>query len=150
MNYIRLRQNNLCVENTSALTLVKNYKTPFYCYSLSQLESNYNNFSNAFKKTKPLICFSVKSNSNLTLLKKLKKMGSGADVVSAGELLKAIKAGINTKKIVFSGVGKTHEEIELAIKKRTITRLILKYFITASLSYCLVGVKNYFLLFHGN
>jgi len=120
MNYIKLRQNNLCVENTSTLTLVKNYKTPFYCYSLSQLKSNYNTFSNVFRKTKPLICFSVKSNSNLALLKELKKIGSGADVVSAGELLKAIKAGISAKKIVFSGVGKTREEIELAIKKRVL------------------------------
>ena len=120
MNYIRLRKNNLCVENTSALTLIKNYKTPFYCYSLSQLKSNYNSFNNAFKKVKPLICFSVKSNSNLALLKELKKIGSGADVVSAGELLKAIKAGINSKKIVFSGIGKTDEEIKLAIKKKVL------------------------------
>ena len=63
------------------------------------------------------VCFSVKSNSNLALLRELKKIGSGADVVSLGELLKAIKAGINAKKIVFSGVGKTEEEIRIAIKK---------------------------------
>ena len=117
MNYIRLRQNNLCVENITALKLAKKYKTPFYCYSLSQLKYNFNSFSNVFKAIKPLICFSVKSNSNLTLLRELKKIGSGADVVSIGELLKAIKAGINVKKIVFSGVGKTEEEIRTAIKK---------------------------------
>ena len=117
MNYIRLRQNNLCVENIATLKLTKKYKTPFYCYSLSQLKYNFNSFSNIFKTIKPLICFSVKSNSNLTLLKELKKIGSGADVVSLGELLKAIKAGINAKKIVFSGVGKTEEEIRTAIKK---------------------------------
>ena len=117
MNYIRLRKNNLCVENVATLKLTKKYKTPFYCYSLSQLKYNFNNFSNVFKTIKPLICFSVKSNSNLTLLRELKKIGSGADVVSLGELLKAIKAGINAKKIVFSGVGKTEEEIRTAIKK---------------------------------
>jgi len=117
MNYIRLRQNNLCVENIATLKLTKKYKTPFYCYSLSQLKYNFNSFSNIFKTIKPLICFSVKSNSNLTLLRELKKIGSGADVVSLGELLKAIKAGINAKKIVFSGVGKTEEEIRTAIKK---------------------------------
>ena len=117
MNYIRLRQNNLCVENIATLKLTKKYKTPFYCYSLSQLKYNFNSFSNIFKTVKPLICFSVKSNSNLTLLRELKKIGSGADVVSLGELLKAIKAGINAKKIVFSGVGKTEEEIRTAIKK---------------------------------
>ena len=120
MNYIRLRKNNLCVENIPALSLTKKYKTPFYCYSLSQLKSNFYNFKNSFRKTKPLICFSVKSNANISLLKELKKIGSGADVVSAGELLKAKKAGINSKKIVFSGVGKTDEEIELAIKKRVL------------------------------
>ena len=120
MNLIRLRKNSLCVENISALTLAKKYKTPFYCYSLSQLKNNFNSFSNAFKSTKPLICFSVKSNANINLLKELKKIGSGADVVSAGELLKAIKAGINGKKIVFSGVGKTEDEIRVAIKKKVL------------------------------
>ena len=118
MNSIRLRKNNLCIENISALKLATKYKTPFYCYSLSQLKDNFNRFNNTFKTIKPIICFSVKSNSNLTLLKELKKIGSGADVVSLGELLKAIKAGMNPKKIVFSGVGKTEEEIRAAIKKR--------------------------------
>ena len=120
MNYIRLRKNNLSVENISALKLVKKYKTPFYCYSLSQLKNNYHALDNAFKAVKPIICFSVKSNSNIFLLKELKKIGSGADVVSVGELLKAIKAGINPKKIVFSGIGKTEEEIRVAIKKRVL------------------------------
>ena len=120
MNYIRLRKNNLYVENISTASLVKKYKTPFYCYSLSQLKSNFFNFNNVFKKIKPLICFSVKSNSNITLLKELKKLGSGADVVSAGELLKVSKAGIKSNKIVFSGIGKTEDEIKLAIKKRVL------------------------------
>ena len=120
MNYIRLRKNNLCVESISAQKLVKKYKTPFYCYSLSQLKSNFYNFRSAFKNIKPIICFSVKSNSNLTLLRELKKMGSGADVVSIGELLKATKAGISGNKIVFSGIGKTEEEIRAAIKKKVL------------------------------
>ena len=106
MNYIRLRKNNLCVENISAQKLAKKYKTPFYCYSLSQLKSNFYNFRNAFRTIKPVICFSVKSNANLTILKELKRLGSGADVVSIGELLKATKAGIRGNKIVFSGIGK--------------------------------------------
>ena len=120
MNYIRLRKNNLCVENISAIKLAKRYKTPFYCYSLSQLKNNYYVFNRAFKTIKPIICFSVKSNSNISLLKELKKIGSGADVVSMGELLKATKAGISPKKIVFSGIGKTEEEIKAAIKKRVL------------------------------
>ena len=120
MNYIQLRKNNLCVENISAKVLAKKYKTPFYCYSFSQLRSNFNNFKNAFKSIKPIICFSVKSNANLTILKELKKYGSGADVVSIGELIKATKAGINANKIVFSGIGKTEEEIRAAIKRRVL------------------------------
>ena len=118
MNFIKFRKKNLYVENISGLTLAKNYETPFYCYSLSQLKNNFNVFRNAFKATKPLICFSLKSNSNMTLIRELKKMGCGADVVSMGELLKATRAGINGKKIVFSGVGKTEDEIKTAIKKK--------------------------------
>ena len=118
MGHIRIRKNNLWIENILAFKLARIYKTPFYCYSLSQLKNNFNSFNNIFKATKPIICFSVKSNSNLTLLRELKKLGSGADVVSIGELLKAIKAGINPKKIVFSGVGKTEEEIRTAINKK--------------------------------
>jgi diaminopimelate decarboxylase len=120
MNSIRLRKNNLFIENLSAFSLSKKYKTPFYCYSLSQLRNNYNSFNYAFRSVNPLICFSVKSNSNVNLLRELKKIGSGADVVSAGELLKATKAGISSKKIVFSGVGKTADEIKLAIKKNVL------------------------------
>jgi len=120
MNFIRLRKNNLCVENISALKIAKRYTTPFYCYSLGQLKNNFYDFAKTFKNIKPIICFSIKSNGNLALLRELKKMGSGADVVSIGELLKAIKAGINPKKIVFSGVGKTEEEIKMAIQKKVL------------------------------
>ncbi len=118
MNSIKLRKNNLCIENISLLTLAKKYHTPFYCYSLTQLKNNFVSFKNTFKSIKPLICFSIKSNSNLFILKELKKIGSGADVVSVGELLKALRAGIKPEKIVFSGVGKTEEEIKIAIKKK--------------------------------
>ena len=62
MDFIKFKKNNLCVENISAFALTKKYKTPFYCYSLSQLKNNYYDFSRAFKKIQPLICFSVKSN----------------------------------------------------------------------------------------
>ena len=106
------------MKKISALNLTKKYKTPFYCYSLSQLKDNFIKFKHTFRQVSPLICFSVKSNSNLVLLKELKKIGSGADVVSIGEMLKAIKAGINPKKIVFSGVGKTEEELKIAVNKK--------------------------------
>ena len=117
MSYIRYKKNNLFVENVSVKRLASKFSTPFYLYSEGNIIENYKLFSNNFKKSKPLICFSVKANSNIQILKVLKKMGSGADVVSGGELLKAIKSGIKPNKIVFSGVGKTEEEIRLAIKK---------------------------------
>ena len=117
MNFIKFKKNNLCVENLSGSYLAKRYRTPFYCYSLRQLKNNFNLFRNAFKENKPLICFSLKSNSNINLLKELRKMGSGADVVSVGELRRALKAGIKAKKIVFSGVGKKFSEIKFAIEK---------------------------------
>ena len=120
MNYIELRKNNLCIDKLLAINIAKKNKTPFYCYSLSQLQKNFSLLSNAFKTVKPMICFSVKSNSNIEILRELKKIGSGADVVSMGELIKTIKAGINSKKIVFSGIGKTEEEIKMAIKKRVL------------------------------
>ena len=118
MNFIQIKGSGLYIENISAFNLAKKYQTPFYCYSLAQLKNNFLRFNKIFKNIKPLVCFAVKSNSNLYLLKELRKMGSGADVVSKGELLKAIKAGIDKKKIVFSGVGKTEDEIRSAIKKR--------------------------------
>ena len=105
--------NKLFVERTSVGSVVKKNKTPFYLYSEKQLKENYLNFLKSFKKVDPLICFSLKSNSNLNILKMLGKLGVGADVVSGGELLKAIKAGIKPSKIVFSGVGKTEEELKL-------------------------------------
>ena len=117
MSYIRYKNNNLFVERVSVRSLASKLSTPFYLYSEGNIIENYKSFLNNFKKSKPLICFSVKANSNIEILKVLKKMGSGADVVSGGELLKAIKSGIKPNKIVFSGVGKTEEEIRLAIKK---------------------------------
>ena len=117
MSYIRYKNNNLFVESVSVRSLTSKFSTPFYLYSEGNIIENYKSFSNNFKKSNPLICFSVKANSNIQILKVLKKMGSGADVVSGGELLKAIKSGIKPNKIVFSGVGKTEDEIELAIKK---------------------------------
>ena len=117
MSYIRYKNNNLFVENVSVKSLASKLSTPFYLYSEGNIIENYRSFSSNFKKSNPLICFSVKANSNIQILKVLKKMGSGADVVSGGELLKAIKSGIKPNKIVFSGVGKTEDEIKLAIRK---------------------------------
>jgi len=118
MSHFKYLKEKLFIENTSVLNIAKKNKTPFYLYSSKQIEENYINFSKIFKNVNPLICFAVKANTNLTIMKILGKLGSGADVVSGGELLKALKAGIKPNKIVFSGVGKTEEELELAIKNK--------------------------------
>ena len=106
------------IENTSVLSIAKKNQTPFYLYSSKQIEENYINFFKIFKNVNPLICFAAKANTNITIMRILGKLGSGADVVSGGELLKALKAGIKPNKIVFSGVGKTEEELKLAIKNK--------------------------------
>jgi diaminopimelate decarboxylase len=91
---------------------------PSYCYSYLELKKNINNFKKNFKTFSPLICFAIKANTNVNLIKEIAKFGLGADVVSLGELMKALKAGIKPNKIVFSGVGKTSEEINFAINKK--------------------------------
>ncbi len=118
MQNLRYVGNNLFVEKLSIKNILKKNKTPFYIYSESQIAFNFLKFANTFKKTDPLICFAAKSNSNLNILRFLGKLGAGADVVSGGELLKALKAGIRPNKIVFSGVGKTEEELKIAINKK--------------------------------
>ena len=115
MKYLK---NKLKIENVGVHTLAKKFGTPSYCYSYGQLKSNINTFKKNFSSFDPLICFAVKSNTNLNLIKEIKKFGLGADVVSMGELMLALKAGIKPKKIVFSGVGKTSEEIKFAIDKK--------------------------------
>ena len=114
---MRFLNSKLKIENTILQNIAKKYGTPAYCYSYKQLRENINNFKKNFKSISPLICFAIKSNTNLNLIKEIKKFGLGADVVSMGELMLALKAGINPKKIVFSGVGKTSKEIDFAIDK---------------------------------
>ena len=115
---MRYKNNNYFIENISLDKLAIKYSTPLYCYSYNKLRSNIINFFTHFKKFSPLVCFAIKSNTNLNLIKEIKKFGLGADVVSKGELMLALKAGINKKKIVFSGVGKTESELKFAIEKK--------------------------------
>tara|TARA_B100000989_G_scaffold293192_1_gene270192 strand:- start:65 stop:1279 length:1215 start_codon:yes stop_codon:yes gene_type:complete len=115
MKYIN---KNFFVDGIKTSYLAKKFGTPLYCYSLKKLKNNIWNLKNNFKNINPIICFSVKSNPNTNLLREINKQGLGADVVSIGELMKALKAGIKPKNIVFSGVGKTKVEIEYAIKKK--------------------------------
>ena len=115
MKYIKKR---LTIDKVVIDDIAKKFGTPTYCYSYTQLKKNINNFKKNFKSFSPLICFAIKSNTNLNLIREIQKFGLGADVVSMGELMMALKAGINPKKIVFSGVGKTSKEIGYAIDKK--------------------------------
>lgn len=115
MKYIKKK---LAIDNVRLVDIAKKFDTPTYCYSYTQLKKNINSFKKNFKTFSPLICFAIKSNTNLNLIKEIQKFGLGADVVSMGELMMALKAGINPKKIVFSGVGKTASEISYAIDKK--------------------------------
>ena len=115
---MKYNNNKLVIENVSIAKIAKKHGTPAYCYSFNQLKNNINEFKKNFKTFSPLICFAIKSNTNLNLIREIKKFGLGADVVSMGELMLAIKAGISPNKIVFSGVGKTSEEIKFAINKK--------------------------------
>ena len=115
---MKYNKKNFVVENIKVENLANKFGTPFYCYSFKKIKNNVIDFKNNFKSFNPLVCFAVKSNTNTNLLKELKALDCGADVVSIGELMKALKAGINPKKIVFSGVGKTTNEIKYAIEKK--------------------------------
>ena len=115
---MKYHKKKLFIENISVENIAKKYGTPAYCYSYKLLKENILKFKKNFKAFSPIICFAVKANTNLNLLKEIKKFGLGADVVSMGELMTATKAGINPKKIVFSGVGKTSKEIAYAIEKK--------------------------------
>ncbi len=116
MHFFIEKMGELWAEDIRVMDLVKEYGTPLYIYSASTLRRHYRVFDSAFKEIPHLICFSVKSNSNLCILKLLKEEGAGADIVSGGELFRALKAGIDPKKIVFSGVGKKTQEIKEALE----------------------------------
>jgi diaminopimelate decarboxylase len=115
---MRYKNKKLLIEKINFENIAKYYGTPTYCYSYNKLKENIKNFKKKFQSFSPLICFAVKSNTNLNLIKEIKKFGLGADVVSKGELMMALKAGISPKKIVFSGVGKKTNEIIYAIEKK--------------------------------
>ena len=117
MKYIN---KSLSIEKIKVQDIAKKFGTPIYCYSYKQLKENIKNFKKNFKSFSPLICFAIKSNTNVNLIREIRKFGLGADVVSLGELMIALKAGIDPKKIVFSGVGKTSNEISYAVDKKVL------------------------------
>jgi len=117
MDLLKSKNSILNIDGVSLKKLALKKTTPFYLYSADQIKKNVLAVKKALGAKNNLVCFAIKSNSNLNIIKEYKQYGFGADVVSLGELKLALKAGINAKKIVFSGVGKTSEELSYAISK---------------------------------
>ncbi|MDD5747851.1 MAG: diaminopimelate decarboxylase [Actinomycetota bacterium] len=117
MNDFDYRNGRLYCEELRVSAIAEKVETPFYLYSMNTLTRHFRAIDDAFSSIPHLTCFSVKANSNVAILKILAGEGAGADVVSGGELFRALKAGVDPKKIVFTGLGKTADEIEYALKE---------------------------------
>lgn len=116
MNHFDYRDGVLYAEDVSILDIARAVGTPFYCYSTATLERHYNVFSKAFSDVDALVCYAMKANSNQAVLKTLGRLGAGVDVVSGGELRRALAADIPANRIMFSGVGKTPAEMDLGLE----------------------------------
>jgi diaminopimelate decarboxylase len=117
MHHFAYRNGVLHAEDVDLSMVAEEIGTPFYCYSTATLERHYRVFDEAFRDTDHLICYAMKANSNQAVIKTMADLGAGADVVSEGELRRALAAGIPARKIVFSGVGKTAREMALGLKE---------------------------------
>lgn len=116
MHDFSYKHNNLYCESVAIEEIAGKYGTPVYVYSRSTLISHYRKIKEAFSPASPLICFSMKANSNMAICKALVKEGAGLDIVSGGELYRAFKIGASPRKIVYAGVGKTEKEVEIAMR----------------------------------
>src|SRR6516225_8287226 len=116
MHHFAYRDRVLHAEAVDLAALADIVGTPFYCYSSATIERHYNVFATAFADVDALVCYALKANSNQAVVTTLARLGAGADVVSEGELLRASAAGIPPQRIVFSGVGKTARELNLAVE----------------------------------
>ena len=117
MNHFFYREGELYCEDVPLRRIADEVGTPTYVYSTATLRRHYRAFDQPFAKVDHLVCFSVKSLSNLAVLRLFGGMGSGFDIVSGGELFRVEKSGGDTRKVVFSGVAKTESEIEYALRK---------------------------------
>lgn len=115
------RGGDLFIEQCRAADLARRFKTPLFVYSQKTLLERFWSLKAAFRRREPLICFAMKANSNKTVCRTLAREGAGADIVSGGELLRALASGFKASRIVFSGVGKTVEELALALNKKVLT-----------------------------
>jgi diaminopimelate decarboxylase len=116
MDYFNYKDGNLFAEDISLDSIANEYGTPCYVYSRATLERHWHAFNDAFGDHPHLICYSVKSNSNIAILNLFARLGSGFDIVSVGELERVLKAGGDPKKIVFSGVGKRADEMQRVLE----------------------------------
>lgn len=116
MHFFSYKGNELYAEDVPVRTLAEKYGTPLYIYSYKTLLRNFKAYGDAFKDYPHIICYALKANTNGAILRLFAKNGAGADIVSGGELFRALKAGISPEKIVYAGVGKTEEEIRSALK----------------------------------
>jgi len=116
VHFFTYKNNELYAEDVPIKELVKEFGTPLYIYSYGTLIRHIRAYEEAFSEISNLICYAVKANSNIAILRIFAELGIGADIVSGGELFRALKAGINPSKIVFAGVGKTENEITYALK----------------------------------
>ncbi|WP_312796689.1 diaminopimelate decarboxylase [Tianweitania sp.] len=116
MNHFDYRDGALFAEDVAVAEIAQAVGTPFYCYSTATLERHYRVFAEAFRDLDALVCYAMKANSNQAVIATLARLGAGADVVSEGELRRALAAGIPAEKIVFSGVGKTAAEMDFALQ----------------------------------
>src|SRR6201996_3438171 len=116
MHHFAYRNGVLHAEQVDLATLADAVGTPFYCYSSATITRHYQVFAEAFADVDALVCYAMKANSNQAVIATLAHLGAGADVVSGGELLRARAAGISPEKIMFSGVGKTADDLALAVK----------------------------------
>src|ERR1700741_4166743 len=115
MHHFDYRSGVLHTEAVDIAKLAETVGTPFYCYSTATLDRHYRVFAGAFADVEALVCYAMKANSNQAVVRTLAKLGAGADVVSGGELMRARAAGIAPGKIMFSGVGKTAQELAQAV-----------------------------------
>lgn len=115
MHHFHYRNGELYAEDVAVSRIAEALGTPFYCYSSATLERHYTVFADAFAGQDALVCYSLKANGNLAVVRTLARLGCGADIVSEGELRRALAAGIPAEKIVYSGVGKTRNEMAFAL-----------------------------------
>ncbi|MDD3375609.1 MAG: diaminopimelate decarboxylase [Candidatus Omnitrophica bacterium] len=118
MHDFKFKNNELYCESVKVSTIAKKVGTPFYLYSHKTLVEHFQKIKDAFASINPLVCFAMKSNGNAAIVKTLLNQGAGIDIVSEGELRKAIRLGANPKTICFASAGKTEQEITLAIKEK--------------------------------